>query len=210
MDKADMERFKELLLNLKKDIDRTIGTMKENGISIQSVSHPTELSNYDNHPAEMGTILYELEHNNALMVHQENMILEINNAIERIDKGIYGKCTFCGKEIGSGRLLAIPYTALCIECAAEKSKDTGIMAQKPPSEEEELDVKQYFHEYADDEFEGIDVINDLVKYGSSDGPQDIGKNRDMREYYSNKIDKQGIVDDMDQVSNDEYRRQLPD
>jgi methylthioribose-1-phosphate isomerase len=33
---------------------------------------------------------------------------------------------------------------------------------------------------------------------------------DYEEFYTNEIDMQGIVDDMDQVSNEEYKRQLPD
>jgi hypothetical protein len=38
----------------------------------------------------------------------------------------------------------------------------------------------------------------------------MGGYHDYDEFYTNEVDKQGIVDDMDQVSNDEYKRQLPD
>jgi hypothetical protein len=47
-----------------------------------------------------------------------------------------------------------------------------------------------------------------MKYGSSDSPQDMGGYHDYEEFYTNKIDKQGIVDEMDQVSNEEYRKQV--
>jgi len=43
--------------------------------------------------------------------------LEIANAISRIDKGIYGKCSFCGREIASDRLNAFPEVQTCMTCA---------------------------------------------------------------------------------------------
>ncbi|HUF03003.1 MAG TPA: TraR/DksA family transcriptional regulator [Aridibacter sp.] len=42
---------------------------------------------------------------------------QINEAIYRIDKGMYGKCANCGDEISEKRLFAVPHTSLCIECA---------------------------------------------------------------------------------------------
>ena len=43
---------------------------------------------------------------------------QIDEALYRIENGMYGKCANCGNEIGEKRLLAIPHTSLCIECAA--------------------------------------------------------------------------------------------
>lgn len=38
-------------------------------------------------------------------------------AIERIDKGTFGKCERCGGPIPKGRLEAIPYVRTCVKCA---------------------------------------------------------------------------------------------
>lgn len=43
---------------------------------------------------------------------------QIEEALYRIENGMYGKCANCGNEIGEKRLLAVPHTSLCIECAA--------------------------------------------------------------------------------------------
>lgn len=43
---------------------------------------------------------------------------QINEALYRIDNGMYGKCVNCGSEISEKRLLAVPHTSLCIDCAA--------------------------------------------------------------------------------------------
>ena len=46
-------------------------------------------------------------------------IVQIRSALARLDKGTYGKCTRCGKQIGERRLDAIPHAALCITCAEQ-------------------------------------------------------------------------------------------
>ncbi|QQS40894.1 MAG: TraR/DksA family transcriptional regulator [Acidobacteriota bacterium] len=43
---------------------------------------------------------------------------QIEEALYRIEQGMYGKCVNCGNEISEKRLLAVPHTSLCIECAA--------------------------------------------------------------------------------------------
>ena len=57
--------------------------------------------------------------------------------------------------------------------------------------------------------QGLDYLNDLMKYGSADSPQDLGGYRDYKNYYNNEQDEQGIVDSMDKIFNEEYKKQLP-
>lgn len=213
MDKNTMNQLKESLINKEREIEHTIEIMKENKTAEQDKYSPTELSNYDNHPAEMGTQLFQMEFDNALKVHEEHLLKEINDALVRMDNGKYGKCEFCGKDIDVERLGALPYTRLCMDCEEGRAVDPEILRNIRPNEELVLDApfgRKYLNKQEDDEYEGLDYLNDLVKYGSSDGPQDMGGYHDYDEFYTNEVDKQGIVDDMDQVSNDEYKRQLPD
>lgn len=42
---------------------------------------------------------------------------EINQALELIKRGDYGKCVACGATIAAGRLEAIPHATRCIKCA---------------------------------------------------------------------------------------------
>ncbi|NJD03662.1 MAG: conjugal transfer protein TraR [Ruminiclostridium sp.] len=221
--------------------------MKENKAAEQDMYSPSELSNYDNHPAELGTELFQAEFNSALKVHEEHLLKDIKDAIKRIDDNRFGKCALCGKDIGAERLEAIPYTRLCIDCEEEKAVTpeilrstenitsrfsenagrNGLHFQKPirevifspvlnksrPVEELVQDApmgRKYLNKREDDEHEGMDQFNDLMKYGSADSPQDLGGYHDYEEYYTNVIDRQGIVDDMDSISNEEYKKQLPD
>jgi len=213
MDDNNINRLKDDLLKRGREIEHTIELMKEQDTAEQDKYSPTELSNYDNHPAEMGTQLFQTEFNSALRVHEEHLLKEIHDALGRIDDGTFGKCDFCGKEIDMDRLEAIPYTRLCMDCEQSKTVDPEILAKQRPNEELIWDApfgRKYLNKQEDDEYEGLDYLNDLVKYGSSDSPQDMGGYHDYEEYYTNEIDKQGIVDNMDQVSNEQYKRQLPD
>jgi len=44
-------------------------------------------------------------------------IAHINNALNRVEEGIYELCVVCGNNIAEERLKAIPYTDRCIDCA---------------------------------------------------------------------------------------------
>jgi RNA polymerase-binding transcription factor DksA len=212
MDKEQMRYYRKLLEERLNGINNTIEMMKQNKSAEQDKYSPTELSNYDNHPAEMASEIYQVEMNTALLVHGENILQDIKDAIARIDKGVYGYCEACGDEILPERLQAVPYARMCLRCknvaeAAPKNKFKG-----RANEELVLDApfgRKHLNSREDDEHEGMEQLNDLLKYGSSDGPQDRGGYHDYEEYYTNEIDNQGIVDDMDKVSNSEFRRQLP-
>jgi len=213
MNKIDINHFRQLLEKQGRDIENTINSMKENNTARQGESYPTELSNYDNHPADMGTQLFELEHNNALFQHQEYLLREIHDAIGRIEDGRYGTCVSCGKDISIERLEAIPYARLCIDCEENKDIQTEVLKRMRPVEELVLDApmgRKYLNRREDDEHEGMDQFNDLMKYGSADSPQDLGGYHDYDEFYTNEIDNQGIVEEIELISNEDYKKQLPD
>jgi len=213
MDKMQIELLKKQLLDQKRDIEGTIESMKKHKIGEQDNDEPDELSNYDSHPAELGSELFQTELNNAMKVHEEHILKDIHDALGRVYDGTYGKCAFCGKQIGKERLEALPYSRLCIDCENSKEITMKNLNRQRPVEELIWDAplgRKYLNKREDDEFEGIDQFYDLVGYGSSDTPQDMGGYHDYEEYYTNKIDKQGIVDSMDAISNEDYKKQLPD
>jgi RNA polymerase-binding transcription factor len=49
-------------------------------------------------------------------------IAEVDRALEKLDEGTYGTCDACGERIGEERLEAVPWAALCVDCAAKRSR----------------------------------------------------------------------------------------
>jgi DnaK suppressor protein len=47
---------------------------------------------------------------------ERNQLLAVDDALERIEAGSYGKCVNCGKDIGEKRLEAVPWARYCIDC----------------------------------------------------------------------------------------------
>jgi RNA polymerase-binding transcription factor DksA len=45
-------------------------------------------------------------------------VAEIDQALERLEAGTYGRCVSCGRPIPEERLAAVPWAALCVPCSA--------------------------------------------------------------------------------------------
>ncbi|HHY83248.1 MAG TPA: hypothetical protein GX505_11340 [Clostridiales bacterium] len=210
----EINYLKEKLIEKAKRQSRYFSLHKELGFEDSLRESTNELSSYDNHPADMGSETYELEKQFALSRHQARQIDEVKAALERIENGTYGYCEFCGKSIDFDRLDAIPEARLCIECEEERKAEVEDMEYDRPNEEDLLETP-FFRTFTKDDsviYDGEDTIQDTQKYGSSSGPQDISVN-DMIDYqhtwYESHEDT-GYVEDVESISNETYRQQLPD
>ena len=52
-------------------------------------------------------------------------LVEIDDALERIEDGTYGICEECGKRITSNRLKIMPFARLCVPCKSDTEKKIG-------------------------------------------------------------------------------------
>jgi DnaK suppressor protein len=69
-----------------------------------------------NHPADDATEVFEQAKNSALSHNLEGLLWQVEDALCRIDQGVYGLCKRCGDEIDVARLEALPSATHCIEC----------------------------------------------------------------------------------------------
>lgn len=53
---------------------------------------------------------------------ERRLIVKIQEAIKRIDDGVFGMCEVCTGPISEKRLLARPVTTLCIDCKTKQEK----------------------------------------------------------------------------------------
>lgn len=71
---------------------------------------------------EEATQSFELEKRLALEKQVKENLAEVEHALEKLDKGTYGRCDICGKPIDPARLEALPYANLCLSCKAKFAK----------------------------------------------------------------------------------------
>ncbi len=65
-------------------------------------------------------MIYQWELNLALCKRAEKHLAEIEEALEQLEMGIYGRCERCGKPIEPERLAVLPHTTVCSQCAQRR------------------------------------------------------------------------------------------
>ncbi len=81
------------------------------------VDAATDVATDDEHDPEGHTIAFERQQVAGLLRDTRSYLAEINEAVDRVESGTYGRCERCGVEIGDARLDALPAARTCIECA---------------------------------------------------------------------------------------------
>ncbi|EGO63229.1 TraR/DksA C4-type zinc finger protein [Acetonema longum] len=172
----------------------------------------SELSLYDNHPADIGTEMFERSKDIALMDTIQGTLDDIDRAMQALSSGIYGLCQDCGRDIDPERLRAVPWAVKCLQCQRrEERHDDG---DKRPLEESSL-IPAFQRTFLDDSpagftgFDGEDSLQAVIRYGSSDTPQDLPGSHDYDDLYPDPDERIGIVDDMDRFAADDSRQSDP-
>ncbi len=67
--------------------------------------------------ADPGTMAADESLALTLLGAEADALVEVNAALERIDRGTFGRCELCDKAIGKARLDIVPHVRHCIACA---------------------------------------------------------------------------------------------
>jgi RNA polymerase-binding transcription factor DksA len=71
----------------------------------------------DEDSADAAAAIYERGKVISLIQNREDRMRSLEEAIERVRRGLYGTCKNCGAEIDPERLVIVPETSLCVRCA---------------------------------------------------------------------------------------------
>lgn len=193
------ERYKKELESLKSRLQQQMDSLAKRGSEPLKES-VGELSGYDNHPADLGAETFEREKDLGLMGNAKALLMKVNHALDRITQGVYGICENCGKPIEKERLEALPYTTFCAECKKLEGQP-GDHSRRPL--EEEVLRFPFGRSFLDDGdavvYDGEDTWQDVARYGTSDGPQDIPGAVDYNETYVDSDELQGAVEGTDRI-----------
>lgn len=157
------------LQTLQKTLQDELKRIKERPDN-DEIFESTELSNYDNHPADQATDMADSATELAMDKFHEFQLDKIEKALRAIDEGTYGFCSVCGEEIPYERLEVMPSALTCVE-HSERTAGT----QERPVEEGILNATTSDpSNFKDYRIDGEDSFLVVEEYGSSDTPSDVG------------------------------------
>lgn len=118
MDQKDLDYFKEKLLSEKAQLEEelaTVGRINPDNPTDWEPTPSSEQEDRDTDPNVKADNIEEYENRTAILKQLETQLGEVNNALEKIEKGNYGICEVSDEEIEKGRLEANPSARTCID-----------------------------------------------------------------------------------------------
>jgi len=121
MDKKTIQKYKKILEEKKEQLVQELEQIAEKNQHIRDdyqACFPKIGAHQDENASEIAT--YE-----SLLSTEQNLEIDLaatKKALEKIQKGVYGICENCGKEINQKRLEAFPEAKFCIDCEKKKKK----------------------------------------------------------------------------------------
>jgi RNA polymerase-binding protein DksA len=117
MSSNELEAFRHQLQALRDRLDGDVSHLTDEAMHTAG-EQTSDLSHVPLHMADLGTDNYERENTLRLLASEGRLLEEINAALERIDKGTFGRCEECrGPILPRERLKELPYTRYCVACA---------------------------------------------------------------------------------------------
>lgn len=120
----ELEYFKQLILEKKKETLEELETLKESMMDVTTGEYVSESSSYSMH-MEQGTDAMEREKTFLFASRGSKFLNQLDDALQRIEEGTYGVCRVCSLLIPKERLEAVPTAQTCAEY-----KNTGIPCER--------------------------------------------------------------------------------
>ncbi|HEV7732532.1 MAG TPA: TraR/DksA family transcriptional regulator [Candidatus Binatia bacterium] len=97
----------QLLRNVRQDLNEVRDASKDEGMDTYDLAS-------DARDREISLILTDRD---------RDKVQGIDEALSRVDDGTYGVCESCESEIAEARLVALPFTRLCVNCQGERERE---------------------------------------------------------------------------------------
>jgi DnaK suppressor protein len=108
MTKKETEKYRRLLEEKKASLSAEIAKTRS------AEEETTEEATQD--IADKAVSSYTREFLYSLTDVERNTLLQIDDALDRIEEGVYGACVNCGTSMTEKRLNAVPWAPYCLDC----------------------------------------------------------------------------------------------
>jgi len=113
--KEVLEKIKKDLLARKKQVEKDLESFTSQD-DHEKDKHRTKFPQYGDKLDDNAQEISEYSTNIATEKVLEDTLRDIENTLKRIEKGTYGICKYCKKDINEKRLLARPVASSCVDC----------------------------------------------------------------------------------------------
>ena len=118
--KTTLDRFRKRLEAEKERLEEQIEDYERD---LEEARLTESSSDRSPDPGNAEASSMKLEYAKELSIEQNTLDLlsKVDRALQRVDAGTYGICESCGTAIPVERLDVLPYSTMCVECAARQS-----------------------------------------------------------------------------------------
>ena len=118
------KKQKQRLLDLRDQITDSMYGMQQD--TIKNAVEGNEANGSGMHQADAGSDAYDRDFALTLLSKEANALGEIEEALQRLEMGTYGKCEVSGAKIPQPRLEAMPFARLTVQCQADKEREASL------------------------------------------------------------------------------------
>jgi DnaK suppressor protein len=107
--KAERDHFRMLLISMKEHLTGQVASLKGDSLKREDGVNS----------AEDGTDAFERQFALAIASSENHDLVEIDEALQRLEEGFFGVCEDCANLIESPRLKALPFVRKCVQCQSK-------------------------------------------------------------------------------------------
>ncbi|MYL21220.1 transcriptional regulator [Halobacillus litoralis] len=215
----DYTQYKKQLEDRKKELEQRMMDEDQYGLKRGFASDMAsgELSQYDNHPADSGTELYEREKDMALLAHYKEELQDIEYSLQQMNDGTYGICEVTGKLIPAERLEALPTARTTAEASPNEE-----VPSDPPVEQDVLThlENDYGRDTDDPEYNEQNAYEQVASFNQSsmtyddssliDNQDGVGYAEEFESFVSTDMNGYTGAEDVSFQRNEHYDKYMDD
>lgn len=121
--KRELQKYEKLLSELREKITDEISFLSGDNVNrANNHGEESEISRNGGDAGDQGSANFDREFALNLLSSEQDVIYEIDQALQRIKDGTYGMCEVTGERIEKERLEAIPYTRYSLAAKEEMER----------------------------------------------------------------------------------------
>lgn len=114
--KLDVKKYREALESERERLLDQIRRIDDRTAGRDRLDSQVSAEDFDEPGGDAASDTLERSQAMALGENFRDMLAHVAHALEKMEKGTYGQCDSCGKNIAKARLDFLPWASMCADC----------------------------------------------------------------------------------------------